>query len=452
MLFTLLLIPLVSAGHLTRRHENHEHFVRKSLPSTWYHDESHPVHELFRRADAITFAAVGSDGMCLNETDFHLILFLEWRNVFPTGWATPAASTLPKAWVDALNAAVASGAIPNIPQSSSPDVGVPSYPNGLDPGSPEICSSSVQCRAPGDIWQAPDNHVALNFDDGPTEATPKLVDFLKAHGETATHFMIGSNIVSYPDQFLEVFNNGGDIAVHTWSHPQLTVKSNLEVLAELGWCMQAIYLSTKGRLPRFYRPPTGDADNRVRAIAKEIFGLEIVLWNQDTNDWTMGMTPPGTTMADIAGNMYVWLQGPKSPGLMILEHELTDATVSAFIAAYPVMKANNWTTGSAALLLDAPSPYWNSAPGANAAVVPGGLLDFAGASASAVGQTTAKPSSTTGSTNSTAKTTATSAKTSGTNIVNNHQGSDSNSALPLSTARALGSMTVLIISISFYVI
>ena len=39
--------------------------------------------------------------------------------------------------------------------------------------------------------------------------------------------------------------------------------------------------SQGGRLPRYWRPPYGDADNRVRAIAKELFGLQTVFWNQE---------------------------------------------------------------------------------------------------------------------------------------------------------------------------
>ena len=33
--------------------------------------------------------------------------------------------------------------------------------------------------------------------------------------------------------------------------------------------------------PKYWRPPYGDADNRIRAIAKEVFGLEVILWNQE---------------------------------------------------------------------------------------------------------------------------------------------------------------------------
>jgi len=35
--------------------------------------------------------------------------------------------------------------------------------------------------------------------------------------------------------------------------------------------MELIHNSTGGRVPRFWRPPYGDSDNRVTAIAKEVW-------------------------------------------------------------------------------------------------------------------------------------------------------------------------------------
>jgi len=46
--------------------------------------------------------------------------------------------------------------------------------------------------------------------------------------------------------------------------------------------------------------------------------------------------------------MTKWLNGPKSPGLMILEHELDDDTVQAFEDAYPLMVETGWKIESAA--------------------------------------------------------------------------------------------------------
>lgn len=113
--------------------------------------------------------------------------------------------------------------------------------------------------------------------------------------------MIGKNIIDNPTGFTQAFEDlqsafiewlpavlvrlpcgcTGDIAVHTWTHPYMTTLTNEEVLGELGWTMQLIHNSTGGRIPKYWRPPYGDSDNRVRAIAKEVFGLTTVIWNQE---------------------------------------------------------------------------------------------------------------------------------------------------------------------------
>lgn len=68
----------------------------------------------------------------------------------------------------------------------------------------------------------------------------------------------------------------------------MTSKTDMQVLGELGWTMQVI-LNQSGLVPSFWRPPYGDIDNRVRAIAKEVFGLYSVLWNQVRTSVNLGI-------------------------------------------------------------------------------------------------------------------------------------------------------------------
>lgn len=94
--------------------------------------------------------------------------------------------------------------------------------------------------------------------------------------------MIGVNILNNPNEFTFAFDTlGDDIAVHTWTHPYMTTLSNTQLIGEFGWSMEIIHNSTGGRLPKYWRPPYGDSDNRVSAIAKEVFGLQTIIWNQE---------------------------------------------------------------------------------------------------------------------------------------------------------------------------
>jgi len=352
-MFLRLLLPLVAFCSLfsdAYPHENahdHDHSEQHSLPSRWYHDEDHPVHALFRRQNAVT----GTDGV-----QYPAVGSATWTAAYPPAKAN--SSAMPQAWIDALNAAVAAGSIPNIPIPTVVNSS-PVYPSSANPNSPTICSAYAKCRMPDDIWDAPNGAIGIGFDDGPSLGSSMLYDFLGQNNQRATHFMIGLNILNNPQLFLRAFNQlQGDIAVHTWTHPYMSSLSNADIVAELGWTMQIIHNSTGGRLPRFWRPPYGDADNRVRAIARELFGLTTILWNQDTSDWSLTSTG-GTTLGAINASMTQWLTGPKTPGLIILEHELSNLSAQAFESAYPLMVSQGWTLPSVATI-NGTGVYYNS--------------------------------------------------------------------------------------------
>ncbi|KAJ6476107.1 hypothetical protein C8R45DRAFT_1063370 [Mycena sanguinolenta] len=350
LVLALLAFPLLSSAH--GNHDDDSHSAAKRLPSSWFHERDHPVHELFRRGDTdgVTYAAVGSS---------------DWSASFPAPWPTSGIDTngLPSSWVAALNTAVAAKTIPDIPVPTMGSDGNPAYPSGQDPTGSDICSGTYGCRVAGDIWDGPDGTVGISFDDGPSAGTANLLTFLEGNNQQVTHFLIGSNILYAGTQLSQMVNMSHDIAVHTWSHPYMTTQSNLQVVGELGWTMQLIHNSTGGRIPKYWRPPYGDTDKRVSAIAKEVFGLTTIVWNQDTADWTLTEANPYTTPAQIQSNMQTWLTGSKSPGLIILEHELSTDSTAAFIAAYPLMidPKNGWKVESLVSLVSGNVSYQNAA-------------------------------------------------------------------------------------------
>ena len=207
----------------------------------------------------------------------------------------------------------------------------------------------------------------MAFDDGPSLSSAQLYDFLTAQNIPSTHFVIGSRILENPALFQKAIDMDGHIAVHTWSHPLMSTMTDMQVLGELGWTMQAIFDFSDGIIPAFWRPPYGDVDNRVRAIAQHVFGLTTVIWNQDTDDvskisfsnlrwltlvsqWCLsddgtnscGPDRGPQTDRGLAKELNNYITGPKSPGLVILEHEHHERAVSGFINAYPSMMSEGW--------------------------------------------------------------------------------------------------------------
>lgn len=78
---------------------------------------------------------------------------------------------------------------------------------------------------------------------------------------------VGSNVRDHHELALQAYKRHDHLAVHTWTHAHLTTLDDLGILGELGWTIQIIFDLT-GLIPLYYRPPYGDVDNRVRALAK----------------------------------------------------------------------------------------------------------------------------------------------------------------------------------------
>lgn len=127
--------------------------------------------------------------------------------------------------------------------------------------------------------------LALTFDDGPNPAwTPALLDMLEALGVHATFFMLGSHAEAEPELVRRVAERGHLIGNHSWSHPNLARSS--------ARCIREELERTQGRLEeilgepvRYFRPPFGARRPAVFRMAREM-GLEPVLWNAMTSDWS----------------------------------------------------------------------------------------------------------------------------------------------------------------------
>ncbi|KDQ61401.1 carbohydrate esterase family 4 protein [Jaapia argillacea MUCL 33604] len=184
-----------------------------------------------------------------------------------------------------------------------------------------------------DIVACPDKMTwGVSFDDGPALYTQKLLNFLGDKDLHATFFVVGSRVIQYPQVLLEEYMSGHEISVHTWSHRPLTSQTTAEIVAELGWTRKAIQ-AVLGVTPTTMRPPYGDIDDRVRAIALAM-GLVPIIWSRspsgltfDTNDWKVaGGLVNGTqsfgTFESILGNATMM-----DTGFIVLEHDLYEITV-----------------------------------------------------------------------------------------------------------------------------
>ncbi|MXS71326.1 polysaccharide deacetylase family protein [Flavobacteriaceae bacterium W22] len=111
--------------------------------------------------------------------------------------------------------------------------------------------------------------VALTFDDGPTEFTPKFLDLLKENNVKATFFCIGKQIEKYPEIFQRIISEGHTIGNHTYSHSKNTgFLSTSKMIEEIEKCDE-VMLKIGNVKTNLYRPPFGVTNpNIAKAIKK----------------------------------------------------------------------------------------------------------------------------------------------------------------------------------------
>ena len=125
--------------------------------------------------------------------------------------------------------------------------------------------------------------VALTFDDGPSAYTNKILDLLERYDGRSTFFVSGPRMLANTDTVLRAFEMGNEIANHSWSHQDMRLQSEYEIIYELQRASAAITYVT-GMSPPIFRPPFGMSDERVMDISTEL-GYSIIKWTVDPLDW-----------------------------------------------------------------------------------------------------------------------------------------------------------------------
>ncbi len=157
--------------------------------------------------------------------------------------------------------------------------------------------------------------VALTFDDGPTEFTPKFLDLLKEHEIKATFFCIGKQIEKYPETFQRIIAEGHTIGNHTFSHSNSTgFLSTLKMMAEIESCDEV--MKNVGNIQtNLYRPPFGVTNPSIAKAIKRTHKTSIG-WNVRSLD----------TIIDDEKKIYRRVTKGLKKGSIILLHDTSEKT------------------------------------------------------------------------------------------------------------------------------
>lgn len=170
--------------------------------------------------------------------------------------------------------------------------------------------------------------IALTFDDGPGPYTSRLLDGLAARGVKATFFMLGQNVERYTKTVRRIYDEGHQVASHTYDHPALTTKSDSQVCWQINHTADILNEITGLNTNYLLRPPYGDCNSRILSL----IGTPAILWSIDPEDWK---SRNAYTVRDrIVSNAF--------DGAIILAHDIYSTTVDGALMAVDKLLAQGY--------------------------------------------------------------------------------------------------------------
>ncbi len=186
--------------------------------------------------------------------------------------------------------------------------------------------------------------IALTYDDGPSEYTPKLLKTMAKYDARATFFLIGPSASAMPEVVKDEVAQGMEIGNHTRRHPALTQISSAQVKTELSDTQKRIHKIT-GQYPTLMRPPYGSRSTSVDKIAGKQ-GLAVINWDTSPLDWEK---KPAKKVADIVIR-------EASRNQIVLLHDTHPWTVDAAPRIYQQLTKKGYTFVTVSELLGKPKP------------------------------------------------------------------------------------------------
>mgnify|MGYP003253709203 FL=1 len=196
----------------------------------------------------------------------------------------------------------------------------------------KLANKNIPSNAPLDI-KAPKlmkvdpkkKMVAITLDDGPHKTlTERAMTAFEKYNGRATFFELGRNMEIYPNVVKEVYERGHELASHTYSHAQLTKLDPVTLDAEISRTQEACFKAS-GTEPTLIRPPYGAKNDNVKN-AFHSYGLNMILWDGDTEDWRYSKKPDGAQT--VCNNIIADAKAKSGDGNIILIHDIHENSIA----------------------------------------------------------------------------------------------------------------------------
>ena len=154
-------------------------------------------------------------------------------------------------------------------------------------------------RVPGLRRRGPAHakRIALTFDDGPDELTPRYLDLLDELRVPATFFLIGNACERHSRHVREYARRGHHVAGHGFDHTRFTDLDRSALLAQCARTDRLLYGQLEGR--GWVRPPHGEIDAS-SLVTLRLAGYTVALWSLDSQDHALH--EPELVVARCAGD------------------------------------------------------------------------------------------------------------------------------------------------------
>ena len=126
--------------------------------------------------------------------------------------------------------------------------------------------------------------IALTFDDGPSQYTPRMLDILKEKGVHATFFDVGTQSQELGDVERRIVAEGHQLASHSDTHPNMPTMSTKALRADLEAGFRKLAKGKDGKTSHMFRSPYGAFTVKDWQRAGDLISTN-VLWDIDTLDW-----------------------------------------------------------------------------------------------------------------------------------------------------------------------
>lgn len=178
------------------------------------------------------------------------------------------------------------------------------------------------------------NEVVLTFDDGPwPNNTPAVLAALAAQCVRATFFVIGKHATWHPQILKQVAAQGHSIGSHTWSHVDLTKKSQAERADEIEKGISVVNAIVAGSAAPFFRFP---ALRHPAETVEYLGGRNIASFSTDIDSLDFKTKNPEQIVSGILANLR-----KRGKGIILL-HDFQQATAVALPQLLNQLQANGY--------------------------------------------------------------------------------------------------------------